>query len=432
MLGSSKLKQALTQSQQQYAAEHAVQTAIRNHMAVIEFTPHGDILDANALFLHTLGYELADIVGAHHQLFCLPELAKSAAYTSFWRRLQQGQSQNGTFARLNSQGETIWLEATYFPVLDEQGNVVKILKIASDITAKQIQHDAQQALLTALHRSMAVIEFAIDGTIITANKNFLQVMGYRLEQLIGRHHQIFCEADFYQQQPHFWADLANGEHKSGRFKRFDAHGQEIWLEATYNPVFGEDGKVHRVVKFASDISARVRQSRKNQQASEQACEIAVQTSRIVEQGNARLLASVHTSAQVSQDLDSTMLIMQQLNDQARSIEDIVGTISGVADQTNLLALNAAIEAARAGDLGRGFAVVADEVRQLAGRTSRATTEISQVVQQNRALTAQVSQSILAVTQLAEQGKQQVHEVEVIMGEIHQGALAVQETVSGLS
>ena len=432
MLGSAKLKQALAQSQQQYAQAHAVQNALRAHMAVIEFTPTGDILDANALFLHVVGYQLAEIVGAHHRVFCEPELAKSAAYATFWRQLQQGQSQKGTFARLNRQGGKILLEATYFPVLDAEGHVVKVLKIASDITAKQLEHDAHQALLTALHRSMAVIEFAIDGTILTANNNFLQVMGYRLEQLVGQHHQIFCEADFYQQQPHFWQDLAAGEHKSGRFKRLDARGQDIWVEATYNPVFSEDGKVHRVVKFASDISARVRQSRKNQQASEHACEIAVQTAHIVEQGNASLLASVHTSGQVAQDLERTMLVVEQLNAQALSIENIVATISSLAAQTNLLALNAAIEAARAGDQGRGFAVVADEVRQLAARTSNATTEINQVVQQNRTLTGQVSKSIVEVTQLAEQGQQEVRNVEAIMGEIHRGALAVQDTVSGLS
>lgn len=432
MLGTKKLKRELSHYRQQYEQAHAVQQAIHAHMAVIEFSIEGEILDANSHFLSVVGYSLNDIVGEHHRIFCSEELANSSEYAAFWQQLQQGKSQKGTFSRLNQQGDIIWLEATYFPVLDEQGKVIKVLKIASDITEKQRQHDAQQAVLTALHRSMAVIEFAIDGTIINANENFLDVMGYRLEQLLGQHHRIFCDDAFYQQYPDFWQDLAAGEHKTGRFKRFDASGNDIWLEATYNPVVGEDGKVHRVVKFASDISARVRQSRKNQQASEQACDIAMQTSRIVEQGNASLLASVQTSVQVSRDLEQTMLVVNRLNEQARSIEDIVATISSVADQTNLLALNAAIEAARAGEQGRGFAVVADEVRQLAGRTSKATTEISQVVQQNRELTAQMSKSIIDVTQVAEQGKQQVLDVEAFMGEIHEGALAVQQTVSDLS
>ncbi|MGO1247259.1 MAG: methyl-accepting chemotaxis protein [Oceanisphaera sp.] len=432
MIGTSKLKQALSHYREQYQQAHAVQQAICSHMAVIEFTPQGEILDANHRFLNVVGYTLNEIVGAHHRIFCTSELASTAEYAAFWQQLAQGQSQRGTFARLNRQGELIWLEATYFPVLNEQGEVVKVLKIASDITQKQHQLAAQQAVLSALHLSMAVIEFAVDGTILTANENFLNVMGYRLEQVVGQHHRIFCDNEFYQQQPSFWQDLAAGEHKSGRFKRLDAQGCDIWLEATYNPILDGSGQVHRVVKFASDISARVRQSRKNQQASEQACDIAVQTSHIVEQGNSSLLASVNTSVQVSNDLDQAMLIVNQLNEQARNIEEIVSTISSVAERTNLLALNAAIEAARAGEQGRGFAVVADEVRQLAARTSVATNEISQVVQQNRELTAQVSTAIVEVTQVAEQGKQQVLDVEAIMGEIHQGALAVQETVTGLS
>ncbi|MBO1519310.1 methyl-accepting chemotaxis protein [Oceanisphaera pacifica] len=432
MLGTSKLKRELSHYRQQYEQAHAVQQAIRSHMAVIEFTPQGEILDANNRFLTVVGYTLDDIVGAHHRIFCSQALSETAEYAQFWQQLRQGESQRGTFARFNRHGDIIWLEATYFPVLNEQGEVVRILKIASDITEKQHQLAAQQAVLSALHLSMAVIEFAVDGTILTANENFLNVMGYRLEQLVGQHHRIFCDSEFYQQQPNFWQDLAKGEHKSGRFKRVDAQGNDIWLEATYNPIFDGAGQVHRVVKFASDISERVRQSRKNQQASEQACDIAVQTSHTVEQGNNSLLASVNTSIQVSNDLDQTMLVVNQLNEQSRNIEEIVGTISSVAERTNLLALNAAIEAARAGEQGRGFAVVADEVRQLAGRTSEATNEISQVVQQNRELTEQVSKAIVNVTQVAEQGKQQVLDVEAVMGEIHQGALAVQETVAGLS
>lgn len=432
MLGTQKLKEALVHCQQQHQQAEAMLQAIRSHMAVIEFTPQGDILDANSRFLNVVGYSLGEVVGAHHRIFCSVEFGNTAEYSTFWQQLRQGQSQRGTFARLNKQGDTIWLEATYFPVLDELGEVVKILKIASDITEKQHQFAAQQAVLSALHLSMAVIEFAVDGSILTANENFLHTIGYRLEQLEGQHHRIFCDDAFYQEYPHFWQDLATGVHKSGRFKRINAQGDDIWLEATYNPILDEEGKVHRVVKFASDISARVRQSRKNQQASEQACKIAIQTSHIVEQGNSSLLASVNTSVQVSKDLDHTMEVVNRLNEQSRHIEDIVGTISSVAERTNLLALNAAIEAARAGELGRGFAVVADEVRQLAARTSTATNEIRQVVQQNRELTEQVSKAIIDVTQVAEQGKQQVLDVEAIMGEIHQGALAVQETVSGLS
>ncbi|MFD1006964.1 methyl-accepting chemotaxis protein [Oceanisphaera ostreae] len=428
---SSKLKRELSHCRQQYDLAKAEQQAIRSHMAVIEFTPQGEILDANNGFLAVVGYSLTEVQGAHHQMFCAPQLVNSAKYREFWQQLGQGQSQSGAFARLNRQGDVIWLEATYFPVLDEQGTVVKILKIASDITEKQHRLDAQQAVLSALHLSMAVIEFSVDGNIISANDNFLSTMSYREEQIKGQHHRLFCDEEFYQQQPHFWQELASGQHKSGRFKRFDATGREIWLEASYNPILDDGGKVTRVIKFASEITARVQRGQQAREASEVASVTATQTASIAEQGSRFLQASVATSSQIADDLEQATLVIQRLNEQARNIEEIVATISSVADQTNLLALNAAIEAARAGEQGRGFAVVADEVRKLAGRTSKATAEIGQVVQQNRELTVQVSAAITAVTLVADQGKQQVLDVAGIMTDIHQGAQAVQEAVVGL-
>lgn len=432
MFTSTKLKRELLQSLEQNQQLLALQRAIRMHVAVIEFTPEGEVLDANEDFLQVVGYLLEEVKGKHHRMFCEAALVESSGYRTFWQRLREGKHQEGTFLRITRDGRKVWLQATYFPVQDESGQVLKILKIASDITEKQYQLNRQQAVLAALDRSMAVIEFSMDGTVLTANDNFLSLMGYRLQQIVNQHHRLFCDDDFYREYPNFWQELSACEHKSGRFRRLDANGQEIWLEATYNPILDELGRVERVVKFASDITQRVQQSRRNQLASEQACDIAVKTSHIVEQGNTTLQASVHLSTRVSKDLEQAMEIINQLNEQARNIEDIVATISSVAEQTNLLALNAAIEAARAGEMGRGFAVVADEVRQLAGRTSKATTEIGQVVQQNRELTAKVSAAIVDVTGVAEQGKQQAQKVETFMHEIHEGAVAVQKTVTVLS
>ncbi len=431
MFKSKALRRELAHCQKERNEAQSILSAIQSHVAVIEFSPAGEILEANSTFLSVVGYSLDEVIGSFHRLFCDPSLTDSAEYQMFWQQLRQGVAQAGTFLRLNKQGHPLWLEATYFPVLDERGTVVKIVKIASDITQKQQRLNSQEAILSALQKSMAVIEFTTDGTIISANDNFLNVMGYRAEQLKDQHHQVFCDSDFYQQHPNFWQELVAGQHKAGRFRRIDALGREIWLEATYNPIFDEKGQVTRVVKFASDITERVRQSERNAAISEDVGVIARETSDIVDKGHHSLQASVQTSTQVSTDLERASNIISRLNEQAHNIEEIVATISGLADQTNLLALNAAIEAARAGEQGRGFAVVADEVRQLAGRTSQATIEIGQVVQENRELTGQVSTAINDVTGVAALSRQQVQEVEHIMEAIHSSALAIQQTVADL-
>lgn len=431
MFKSKALRRELAHCQKERNEAQSILSAIQSHVAVIEFSPAGEILEANSTFLSVVGYSLDEVIGSFHRLFCDPSLTDSAEYQMFWQQLRQGVAQAGTFLRLNKQGHPLWLEATYFPVLDERGTVVKIVKIASDITQKQQRLNSQEAILSALQKSMAVIEFTTDGTIISANDNFLNVMGYRAEQLKDQHHQVFCDSEFYQQHPNFWQELVAGQHKAGRFRRIDALGREIWLEATYNPIFDEKGQVTRVVKFASDITERVRQSERNAAISEDVGVIARETSDIVDKGHHSLQASVQTSTQVSTDLERASNIISRLNEQAHNIEEIVATISGLADQTNLLALNAAIEAARAGEQGRGFAVVADEVRQLAGRTSQATIEIGQVVQENRELTGQVSTAINDVTGVAALSRQQVQEVEHIMEAIHSSALAIQQTVADL-
>ncbi|WP_458735765.1 methyl-accepting chemotaxis protein [Zobellella taiwanensis] len=432
MFGSTKRKQQREQERQRCEQRQAEYEALRAHLAVIEFSPEGEILDASPAFLAMVGFSLAELAGQPHRLLCLPGQADSARYREFWQQLRRGQGQSGTFGRRHRNGNPLWLEASYMPVFDTAGRVARVLKVASDVTARQRQHEARQAVLDALHRSMAVIEFTPDGTVLDANDNFLATMGYRREQIQGQHHRIFCEPEFYRRHPEFWRELAAGEHKTGRFKRLHGSGGEIWLEASYNPILDTQGRTVRVVKLASDITERVQQALRTREAAELASVTAVQTAHIAERGNGSLQASVDLSARIAQQLEQAVQVIGRLNEQARSIEDIVATISSVADQTNLLALNAAIEAARAGEFGRGFAVVADEVRQLAGRTSRATAEIGRVVQQNRELTGEVSSAISQAAEVAGQGRQQVLEVEAIMDEICQGALAVQRAAAAVT
>ncbi|EKP0247318.1 PAS domain-containing methyl-accepting chemotaxis protein [Aeromonas veronii] len=426
-----KLKAELQACQMQLAQAQAFIDAVKVGVATISFTPSGEILEANPLFLNVVGYSEQEVIGKHHRIFCDAHYVQSSSYAQFWEQLRQGHSHSGIYQRIDKHGRELWLEATYFPVKVE-GKVVRVVKIASDITESYQQLSRQKAIISALDRALAIIEFTPKGEIVTANQNFLSCVGYSLSQLKGQHHRLFCDESFYREQPHFWDDLAHGQLKSGLFSRRDSHGNEIWLEATYNPIKDESGKVVKVIKFASEVTERIKRAQAVSEAANIAQTISQETTRFAETGSELLAASVAISSAISEQVSRTSGLIGQLNEQSKSIEAIVSTISSIAEQTNLLALNAAIEAARAGDQGRGFAVVADEVRQLAARTSLSTGEIASVVQKNRELTAQITGNINEVATSAQRGKEQIGEVSGVMSQIEQGAINVTETVSNLA
>ncbi|WP_337074648.1 PAS domain-containing methyl-accepting chemotaxis protein [Aeromonas veronii] len=428
---NSKLKAELQQCQDQLLEQQGFFDAVHGSVATITFTPDGTVLAANDLFLNVVGFSAPEVIGQHHRIFCDKLYAQSSDYQQFWADLKQGRSRTGVFQRFNKRGEAIWLEATYFPV-KLRGVVTKVIKIAADITEHHLQLLSQQAVVAALDRSLAVIEFTPGGEVIAANGNFLHTMGYTLAQVLGQHHRIFCDDQFYRDQPHFWDELGRGQFKSGLFCRQNSHGSKVWLEATYNPILDEHRKVVKVIKFASDITERINKSDAVREAAMLAHDAARETLNCAERGAGLLSSVVDTSSLIASQLTHSIGLINQLNEQSRSIEAIVSTISSIADQTNLLALNAAIEAARAGDQGRGFAVVADEVRQLAARTSLSTDEIAKVVQNNRELTARVTSEMSDVASSAELGKQQVGEVNEVMSDIRREANNVSSTVSDLA
>ena len=230
--------------------------AINKSQAVIEFKMDGTIITANQNFLDAMGYRLDEIQGKHHQMFAPPELRGTEAYKSFWASLNRGEFQAAEYKRVGKGGREVWIQASYNPILDDAGRPVKVIKFATDITAKKIRNMEDAGKISAIGRAQAVIEFNLDGTIITANENFLATVGYRLEEIQGKHHQMFVapserDSAAYRE---FWAKLGRGEYEAAEYKRF-GKGGEVWILASYNPILDDTGKPFKVVKFASDVTA---------------------------------------------------------------------------------------------------------------------------------------------------------------------------------
>jgi methyl-accepting chemotaxis protein len=231
--------------------------ALHRVQAVIEFSLDGTILTANENFLKTLGYELDEIQTQHHAMFCEPEYTKGIEYKKFWQRLGKGEFIAGEFKRLSKDGREIWINASYNPVFDAEGNPFKVIKFATDVTAAKMKNSEYEGKVTAIGRAQAVIEFNLNGTIISANDNFLGALGYGLNEVEGRHHSMFCDPAYAKTAEYkmFWEKLGRGEFVSDEFKRFAKNGTEIWINASYNPIFDANGKPFKVVKFATDVTA---------------------------------------------------------------------------------------------------------------------------------------------------------------------------------
>jgi methyl-accepting chemotaxis protein len=230
--------------------------AIGKAQAVIEFNMDGSIITANDNFLSTLGYTLGEIQGQHHRMFCDPAFTQSSEYQQFWAKLNRGEYDAAEYKRLGKGGKEVWIQASYNPILGADGKPYKVVKYATDVTAQKIKNADYEGQLAAIGKSQAVIEFNMDGTVVTANDNFLKTLGYSLDEVKGKHHRMFCEPAYTQSAEYqaFWAALNRGEYQAAEYKRLGKGGKEVWIQASYNPILDLNGKAFKVVKYASDIT----------------------------------------------------------------------------------------------------------------------------------------------------------------------------------
>lgn len=411
----------------------ALVNSIEGSQAMIEFNMDGVILKANCNFLDVMGYRLDEIQGRHHSMFLTPEDAQSEDYKNFWASLREGEFQVRQFHRVGKNGKSIWIQATYTPVRDPDGNLERVVKVAMDVTAQKIINANFESQIEAITRSQAVIEFNLDGIIMTANQNFLDAMGYEWTEIQGQHHKMFVEPGYAESQEYqeFWAALKRGEYQSAEFRRLGKGGKEVWIQASYNPVLDTDGKPMKVVKYATDRTEQVRRreqmAKVGMQVDASLKEIATAVDGAREKSIEAEATSRHTKETVQavagaaeQFGASTQEIAhavagtrnaaeradseaqaagqstQALHSAANSMNGIVEMIQKIAEQINLLALNATIEAARAGEAGRGFSVVATEVKNLATQVGSAIGQITEEISNVQTVSESVVDSLGAI------------------------------------
>lgn len=363
--------------------------ALDNYQARIIFDRSGNIIEANANFLNTLGYSAGQLVGKHHRIFCENGFAASDAYQTFWNELAAGKAQLGTFKRLSSRGEPVYIQASYCPIKDKRGRVVAVVKYAADISIPTRKTNE------ALARTQAIISFSLDGHVTEVNDTFLSALGYTRDEVVGRHHRTFCDKEYAAspQYAEFWQKLGRGEPQVGEFERYRKDGRAIVIQAAYNPTFDLAGNVVGVTKYATDITHA-------KEVKREADSMATYTAASVEQMKSSI-------ADIARSMTTTRDSVDQASDAAQSVRNMIGDllaagdkmssvvnlIKGISEQINLLSLNAAIEAARAGDAGRGFAVVADEVKKLANHVSDSTKSITDEIASVQKLSSRISSNV---------------------------------------
>ncbi len=435
-------------------AKQAVLDALSKSLAIISFDKQGKVLHANDKFCEAMGYKLDEIQGQHHSMFVDADYRSSADYRSFWLKLADGQHQEGQFCRLNRSGKEVWLQATYNPVLDEQGQVIQVVKFATDISANKLQQANFEGQLAAISKSQAVIEFDMQGRILAANENFCKTLGYGVHDIIGKHHSMFVEESLRDSAEYrmFWQRLGAGQYEAGLFRRVGNGGKEVWIQASYNPIMDMSGKPFKVVKYATDVTEQTISAREFEQELQQVVGQASQGDfdqrfKVEKKAGMQLLAAqgINLLLQASQD---GILEVQRLTQQASrgdfsgriDMKDRKGFFKDMAEGSNSLmevvenglsSLQAALKALAGGDLDHAiqedFEGVFDELKQSFNDTVSQLRQIITEVRANSEALASAATQVSGTSQsLAQGANEQAASVEETSAAMEQMSASISQ------
>ena len=387
--------------------------ALSKSQAVIEFDLKGNILFANDNFLNAVGYPLDEIVGKHHSIFVDDTIRNSNEYREFWMKLARGEFQAGEYPRITKQGKRIWIEASYNPIFDENGKPFKVVKFASDITAKKNQSADYASQLDAISNAQAVISFNLEGVIYDANSNFLNALGYTIDEVRGKHHSMFVDADFRQSEEYkdFWRRLKSGDHFVGRFPRVRKDGKTIWIQANYSPIRDALGNIYKVVKYATDITAQVE--------AEQQLQLAV------EQVNEAIEAATANDLTKRVSLDgktgSLLGLCQGVNGLLVTMTDVITQIKGASDAVYV----------GAREISNGNTDLSRRTEQQAANleeTASSMEQLTSTVRQNSNNAKQATSLASNAVSVASDGGELIEQVVVTMASINESSQKISDII----
>ncbi len=388
--------------------------AINKIQAVIEFDLKGNILGGDENFAQATGYKLEEIVGNHHSMFVTSTDKSSEAYKKFWERLGRGEPDQGLYHRLGKDGKELWLQASYNPIFGIDGKPYKVVKYATDVTQLKLIELENVEKLASIDRALSVVEFSMDGKIIKANKNFLELTGYSESEVVGNYHSMLVDTAYKNSPDYklFWDKLNRGEFDTGEYKRLGKGGKEVWLQASFNPILDMHGKPVKVVKFAMDIS----EQHKNADSLKAAVEESQAVIEEAKNGNLENRVSLDgKTGAIASLCDGINALMDKMTEVVLQVTEAGETIHTAA-----------------GEIATGNNDLSSRTEEQASsleETASSMEELASTVKQNAENALQANQLATAASGVAIKGGQVVGKVVNTMSAINESAQKIEDIIS---